>query len=92
MANDFIKNLIKSTKNEDAKLAEDGVFGDVAGYIDTGSYSLNALLSGSIYNGFASNKRICLSGESGVGKCVRGDTEYEFFIDDDLYESIKDKL
>lgn len=70
MANDFIKNLIKSTKNEDAKLAEDGVFGDVAGYIDTGSYSLNALLSGSIYGGFASNKRICLAGSSGCGKTL----------------------
>lgn len=68
MAVDFIKNLIKSTKNEDAKLAEDGVFGDVAGYIDTGSYSLNALLSGSIYGGFASNKRLVYAGNPGVGK------------------------
>ncbi len=68
MSIDFIKTIIKSTKNEDAKLADEGVFGDVAGYIDTGSYSLNALLSGSIYGGFPSNKRICLGGESGVGK------------------------
>ena len=68
MAVDFIKKLIKSTKNEDAKLAEDGVFGDVAGYIDTGSYSLNALLSGSIYGGFASNKRLVYAGPPGVGK------------------------
>lgn len=70
MSNDFIKSLIKSTKNEDAKLAENGVFGDVAGYIDTGSYSLNALLSGSIYGGFPSNKRIVLAGPASVGKTL----------------------
>ena len=70
MATDFIKSLIKSTKNEDAKLAEGGVFGDVAGYIDTGSYSLNALLSGSIYGGFPSNKRLVYAGSSGVGKTL----------------------
>lgn len=68
MGLDFIKSIIKSTENEDAKLADDGVFGDIAGYIDTGSYSLNALLSGSIYQGFPSNKRICLAGPSATGK------------------------
>ena len=70
MAVDFIKNIIKASGNELAKAASDGVFGDIVGYIDTGSYSLNALLSGSIYGGIASNKRICLSGESGVGKTL----------------------
>ena len=68
MSIDFIKSIIKNSGNDNAKIADDGVFGDVAGYIDTGSYTLNALLSGSIYGGFPSNKRICLAGESGVGK------------------------
>lgn len=68
MAIDFIKNVIKSSGNEYAKVAVDGVLGDIAGYIDTGSYSLNALLSGSIYKGLGSNKRIVFAGEQGVGK------------------------
>ena len=45
-----------------------GCVGDLTGYIDTGSYAMNALLSGSIYGGFHSNKITALSGESGVGK------------------------
>ena len=49
---DFLKSIIKSTGNEYAGIADDGIeAGDVTGYIDTGSYSLNALLSGSIYGG-----------------------------------------
>ena len=48
---DFLKDIIKETGNEFATLAKDGVGGDVDSFIDTGSYSFNALLSGSIYGG-----------------------------------------
>ena len=49
---DFLKDIIKETGNEYATLAKDGVSGgDVDSFIDTGSYSFNALLSGSIYGG-----------------------------------------
>jgi RecA/RadA recombinase len=37
-------------------------------YIDTGSYILNALLSGSIYKGLPGNKITALAGESATGK------------------------
>ena len=47
---DFLKDIIKETGNEYATLVSEGVeAGDVHNYIDTGSYTLNALLSGSIY-------------------------------------------
>ena len=46
---DFLKDIIKETGNEYASLVSDGVAaGDVSSFIDTGSYTLNALLSGSI--------------------------------------------
>ena len=42
--------------------------GDVDGYIDTGSYIFNALVSGDIYRGIPSNKITALAGESATGK------------------------
>ena len=42
----YLKNLIKTTGNEFASIVEEGVqAADVSGYIDTGSYIFNALLS-----------------------------------------------
>ena len=43
-------------------------YADVTGYTDTGSYILNALLSGSIYKGLPGNKITALAGESATGK------------------------
>ena len=67
--NDFLKDIIKETGNEYASLVSDGVeAGDVDSFIDTGSYVLNALLSGSIHGGLPSNKITALAGESATGK------------------------
>ena len=53
----YLKNLIRTTGNEFASIVEEGVAAaDVSGYIDTGSYIFNALLSGSIYDGLPDNK------------------------------------
>lgn len=66
---DFLKSMIKLTGNPYASVASNGLLGaDVEGFIDTGCYSLNAILSGSIYNGLANNKITQIAGESGVGK------------------------
>lgn len=49
--------------------------GDVSGFMDSGSYSLNALVSGSIYGGFPTNKITGFVGEKSTGKTffiVRG--------------------
>ena len=67
--NDFLKSVIKEAGNEYASLVDDGVdTGDVHSFIDTGSYILNGLLSGSIYGGLPSNKITALAGESATGK------------------------
>ena len=68
---DFLKQIIKETGNEFASIVEDGVeAGDVEDFIDTGSYILNGLLSGSIYKGLPANKITAFAGESAVYICV----------------------
>ncbi len=60
---------MKESGNKFASIVEDGIDGaDVAGFVDTGSYAFNALLSGSLYGGVADNKIIALAGESATGK------------------------
>ena len=61
---DFLKDIIKETGNEYATLAKDGVGGDVDSFIDTGSYSFNALLSGSIFGGLPGNRITAIAGEA----------------------------
>ena len=66
---DFLKDIIKDTGNEFASLVSEGVtIGDVESYIDTGSYTLNALLSGRFDGGLPSNKITAIAGESATGK------------------------
>ena len=66
---DYLKEIIKETGNEYATLVSEGVeAGDVSSYIDTGSYTFNALLSGSIFGGLPSNKITAIAGEAATGK------------------------
>ena len=66
---DLLKDLAKASGNELAGVVSDGIVaGDVDGYIDTGSYIFNALVSGDIYRGIPSNKITALAGESATGK------------------------
>lgn len=58
---DFIKDIKKINPYVNQ-------YADVDKYIDTGSYILNALLSGSIYKGLPGNKVTALAGESATGK------------------------
>ena len=68
-SSNFLKDIIKETGNEYAGLVSDGIeAGDVESFIDSGSYALNALLSGSIYGGLPSNKITAFAGESATGK------------------------
>ena len=53
----FLNEVIKQSGNEYASVVSDGLEGsDVDGFIDTGSFSFNALLSGSMYGGIPNNK------------------------------------
>ena len=65
----FLNSVIKEIGNEYASVVSDGVTsGDLAGWVDTGSYIFNALVSGSVYGGIPSNKVTALAGESSTGK------------------------
>ena len=65
----YFDDLVKETNNEYAGLVSEGVSaGDVTDYIDSGSYVLNALVSGSIFGGFPSNKITAIAGEQATGK------------------------
>ena len=66
---DLLKDLAKASGNDLAGVVSDGIVaGDVDGYIDTGSYIFNALVSGDINRGIPSNKITALAGESATGK------------------------
>ncbi len=65
----YLNDLVKVTGNEYASIVQEGVgTGDVTHFIDTGSYALNALVSGSLYGGFAGNKVTAIAGEQATGK------------------------
>ena len=81
---DFLKEIIKETGNEYAALASEGITaGDVTSYIDTGSYSFNALLSGSIYGGLPGNRITAIAGEAATGKTFFALGVIKHFLDKD---------
>ena len=64
-----LTDILKAAGNKYASVAAEGLEGsDVKGYISTGSYSFNALVSGSIYGGIPDNKIVALAGEQATGK------------------------
>lgn len=65
----FFRELVDSIKDENTAIAADGnSSAEFSGFIDTGSYMLNAVLSGSIYGGVPDNKITAFAGESATGK------------------------
>jgi RecA/RadA recombinase len=69
MTKNIFEALIKASGNEFATIAADGVAaGDITDYYDTGSYTFNAILSGSIYNGLPNNGVTAFAGEKSTGK------------------------
>ena len=65
---DYLDELMSAAGNDYASKVADGMLGNVDAYINTGSYILNALLSGSIHKGLPSNKITAFAGESATGK------------------------
>ena len=80
---EFLKQIVKDVGNEYATIVEDGMDSDVDSYIDTGSYILNALLSGSIYGGLPSNKVTALAGEMATAKTYLAMGIVKTFLDKD---------
>ncbi len=82
MSNIF-NDLISQIDNEYAGIVDDGVAaGDVSGFIGTGSYVMNALLSGSIYGGLPQNKVTAFAGEPSVGKTFYALNVVKQFLED----------
>jgi len=63
---DFLKDIVKEIGDDYTKLASD--INDTETYVDTGSYILNGLVSGSIFGGVSGNKITAIAGESSTGK------------------------
>ena len=63
----FLGNLVKGFDNANI-LDEGGNSSEYSGSIDTGSYIMNAVLSGSLYGGVPNNKITAFAGESATGK------------------------
>jgi len=77
-----LNDLMGLTKNTYATIANDGIdWSDVSGWVDTGSYMLNALLSGSIYGGLADNKRLAIGGSTSTGKTFAALTMVKLFLE-----------
>ncbi len=67
--NNFFRDLVEEIKDEDTSIAADGAgSAEFSGFIDTGSFILNAVLSGSLYGGVPDNKITAFAGESATGK------------------------
>ena len=64
---DFLNNVVKTLDNANI-LSDGGNSSEFSGTIDTGSYILNAAISGSIYGGVPDNKITAFAGESATGK------------------------
>jgi len=63
----MLKDMIRASGSEWATIADDGG-AEISGYIDTGSASLNALISGSIRGGYPVPKITGLAGDASTGK------------------------
>jgi RecA/RadA recombinase len=63
----FLGDLVKGMENANI-LDDGGNSSEYSGSIDTGSYIMNAVLSGSLYGGVPNNKITAFAGESATGK------------------------
>ena len=65
----FIKDFLSQIKDEHTSIASSGESAaEFTGYIDTGSYALNAVFSGTIYGGIPNNKLVMFAGDPATGK------------------------
>lgn len=80
---DFFRNIVKELNDENTSIADDGISSSqFSGCVDTGSYILNAALSGSIYGGVPNNKITAFAGESATGKTFFVLSVVKRFLDD----------
>jgi len=63
---DFLKDIVKEIGGEYTQLASE--INEAETFVDTGSYILNALVSGSIFGGVSGNKITAIAGLASAGK------------------------
>jgi RecA/RadA recombinase len=69
MQKDYFKEFISELDDPDTALASEGTSpAEFSGFIDTGSYILNAAVSGSLFRGIPNNKAVVLAGDPATGK------------------------
>jgi RecA/RadA recombinase len=76
---DFLKDIVKEIGDDYTKIASD--IDETESYVDTGSYILNALVSGSIFGGVSGNKITAIAGESSTGKTFFSIAVVKNFLD-----------
>ena len=84
MAQSIVDTLVKSTGSDFISSVEDGIptgYDPDEPYHDTGSYSFNALLTGSIYGGFHPNKIAVIAGSPATGKTWFAFSKVKAFLD-----------
>lgn len=65
---DYFDEITKLVGHDVAKVAEDGTIADNTEYLDTGCYTLNVALSGSLFGGAPTNKVVGFAAAEAVGK------------------------
>ena len=78
----LVKSLMKAMDNPYVSMASEGKSaGSTSTYIDTGSYVLNAVISGSIFGGIPSNKVTMFAGDPSTGKTFFALSISKHFLD-----------
>ena len=79
----LLKSLVKASGDQYASIASDGIIGESGNFnISTGNYALNALISGSIYSGLPSSRRIMFAGKSATAKSYFAVSLMKIFLND----------
>ncbi len=66
-----------STFSPDGAILDESVYARIDEFIPTGSYILNAALSGSLFGGLPNRRSLMFAGEEG---CLQKDEEVEIYI------------
>lgn len=77
------KTLLKAINNPYISVASEGKSaGSLSTFVNTGSYALNAVISGSLFGGIPSNKITMFAGEPSTGKTFFSLSIVKNFLDD----------
>lgn len=84
MAVDFFKKFVDDLGEPATVLASSGASpAEYSGYVDSGSYILNAAISGSLFGGIPNNKAVIFAGDPATGKTFFALGIVKNFLDSD---------